>query len=1713
MTDPASDARRPPPFQPRCVSIDLEVGVNDGRIHRFAAVRGDTGETLIFRGGNLAAALRELDALAAGASFILGHNIIAFDVPHLIAVQPGLEVLKLPAVDTLRLNPLAFPRNPYHHLVKHYQDGQLKSGRLNDPELDARLTLDVLRDQHRALKAAHASAPDLVCAWHWLTTTEAAGMGLDSFFATVRHQPRPRDEDAARAIQRRLAGNACSTCAGEVIASAGRLAWPLSYALAWLSVAGGNSVMPPWVRHQFPDAGALVRRLRDTPCSDPACAWCRDRHSPEAELERWFRFSAFRPDPVGDDGRPLQRAIVEAAMRGRHVLGILPTGTGKSLCYQLPALSRFDKLGALTVVISPLVALMADQVAGLERSGITSCAALNGLLSMPERADVLDRVRLGDVGILIVSPEQLRNRTFRKTLAQREIGAWVLDEAHCLSKWGHDFRPDYRYVGRFIREKAGAGAIPPILCLTATAKPDVVTDILDYFHGSLGVELAVFNGGSERTNLDFAVVPTTEPEKLAHVHQVLSEYLPEEVAGGAIVYCATRRQTEDVKQFLVDKGVAADRFHAALKPEEKKTIQERFIRGDLRVIAATNAFGMGIDKPDVRLVVHSDIPGSLENYLQEAGRAGRDRAQARCVLLYTPEDVERQFGMSARSRLTQREIQAILRALRRLDHSRHGKGGEGEVVATSGEIVAAEEQGVYEPDSATDDTRVRTAISWLEEAKLVSREENRVQIFPSSLRVATLADARAKLAAKPMQPRYRDQLLHVVEALMNASADEGISTDELIGASGLTSEEVRRALYDLEALGIASNDTALTAYVHVGVDRSSHKRLDEAVALEDGLIDLMRESAPDLDKGAESILHLRRTTQCLKDRGHQRVLPEHVFRLLRSLAADGRGEADAGGSLKLRRLDAEAVQVTLQREWTALQKTAKLRQAAGRILLDHLTGRVPAGARGTDLLAETTLGKLLSALDADLALQAVAKDLSKLLDRALLWLHEQEVIRLNKGLAVFRPAMTIHLARGKRGFYKTDFEPLKLHYQEQVLQIHVMAEYAQRGLRAVADAVRLAADYFILSREDFIRRWLPDKGKDLSRQTTPESWRSIVENLRNAAQQRVVTDDRENTNVLVLAGPGSGKTRVLVHRIAYLVRVRRENPRGILALAYNRHAAVEIRQRLSALVGDDARGVTVLTCHALAMRLTGASFADRAPTDEDFKRVLERAVALLRGAGLPPEEADEQRDRLLAGFRWILVDEYQDVGPEQYALISALAGRTLGDTDRTLSLFAVGDDDQNIYAFQGASVEFIRRFEADYSAKPAFLVENYRSTGHIIAAANRVIEGARQRMKAGEPIVVDAARRKLPPGGIWAEVDPAGKGRVQVLPVGRNALTQAIAVMTELQRLSGLRPGWDWSRCAVIAREWRLLEPVRAYCELNGIPVQMADEHPPKFWRLRETQALLGWLDGSGTRLLDGPKLREWLMRQSLNPWWDMLREALAEYLLETHNAELPAGHFREWLAEWGQEARRRQTGVLLTTAHRAKGLEFEHVAVLDGGWDNLGKDEDPDAPRRLLYVAMTRARQTLTLGCFEAKPGNPYIACLKNLPDAFVRDAIDLPTPSDDLRHAYLRVSLRDVDLGFAGRYASEHPVHRRIAGLVVDDELLLKREKDLCVVQNARGQIVGRLAKAFQPPAGKRFVSGKVSAVLVWKREDSEPEYASYLKCGQWEVVVPELVFGPPS
>ena len=295
---------------------------------------------------------------------------------------------------------------------------------------------------------------------------------------------------------------------------------------------------------------------------------------------------------------------------------------------------------------------------------------------------------------------------------------------------------------------------------------------------------------------------------------------------------------------------------------------------------------------------------------------------------------------------------------------------------------------------------------------------------------------------------------------------------------------------------------------------------------------------------------------------------------------------------------------------------------------------------------------------------------------------------------------------------------------------------------------------------------------------------------------------------------------------------------------------------------------------------------------------------------------------------------------------------------------------------------------------------------------------------------------------------------------------------------------------------------------------------------------MVEWLRGARPPLVRGTELRAWVDAQPPGPWIELLREALDEHALEVgEDTEVPVGHFIEWLAEWGWNVRRRQRGLMLLTAHRAKGLEFDHVAVLDGGWERRGRGEDADAPRRLYYVAMTRARQTLALARFGdrqgmerpnfvGEPAAPaYAGRSHPLPHAFPdggaflhrSPGVALPE-APELARRYRRLGLDDVYLSFAGRCHPRHPVHRAIAALSPEDPLEVRvDEQGRWNLLDGSGTAVGRLAASFEPPAGTRPGAATVLAVVAWSREASEPRYRAGLRCDAWEVVVPELVFEP--
>ncbi|MGN6293593.1 MAG: RecQ family ATP-dependent DNA helicase [Chitinophagaceae bacterium] len=336
-------------------------------------------------------------------------------------------------------------------------------------------------------------------------------------------------------------------------------------------------------------------------------------------LKQYWGYSQFRP---------LQEDIIQSVLDGKDTLALMPTGGGKSLCYQVPAMA----MEGTCLVISPLIALMKDQVEGLRKKGITAFAIYSGM-KRKEVINILQLVTESNCKFLYVSPERLETSLFKEYLPGMHINLVAVDEAHCISQWGYDFRPPYLRIAALREELSDI----PVLALTASATPEVQQDIMDKLHFQ---QQQVFRQSFERSNLSYSVFNVDS--KINKISEILGR-----IPGTGIIYCKSRKRTKEISELLQLQGISSDYYHAGLTQEERNRKQEAWIKNEIRVIVCTNAFGMGIDKPDVRTVIHADTPDCLENYYQEAGRAGRDGKHSFAVLLYADKDLEELNGLSA----------------------------------------------------------------------------------------------------------------------------------------------------------------------------------------------------------------------------------------------------------------------------------------------------------------------------------------------------------------------------------------------------------------------------------------------------------------------------------------------------------------------------------------------------------------------------------------------------------------------------------------------------------------------------------------------------------------------------------------------------------------------------------------------------------------------------------------------------------------------------------------------------------------------------------------------------------------------------------------------------------------------------------------------------------------------------------------------------------
>lgn len=456
------------------VFIDTEVNPQTRKVADYGAVRED-GAVLH------TSSKSDFDAFVSGCNAVCGHNIIGHDLKF--TSLRGNPII----IDTLFLSPLLFPKRPYHHLVK---DDKLQVEELNNPVNDSMKARDLLNDEISAWNQLSSERKELY--YHLLHNSAE----FEGFFKYIGYASTTQNSfwnrllnvqpDWAELILKEFEGKVCSHADFKTLVK--QYPIELGYSLAVIGADDIFSITPAWVLRNYPHVVNVMNLLCNTSCED--CDYCHQRLDAHQGLKEFFGYNEFR---IFDDV-PMQQQAVESAIRGESILTIFPTGGGKSLTFQLPALMAGRNAHGLTVVISPLQSLMKDQVDNLAARGISEAVTINGLLDPIERAEAIRQVAEGTANLLYIAPEMLRSKTIERLLLNRDVVRFVIDEAHCFSAWGHDFRVDYLYIGDFIRqlqEKKKLGKPIAISCFTATAKQKVISDICDYFRVKLGLELKV----------------------------------------------------------------------------------------------------------------------------------------------------------------------------------------------------------------------------------------------------------------------------------------------------------------------------------------------------------------------------------------------------------------------------------------------------------------------------------------------------------------------------------------------------------------------------------------------------------------------------------------------------------------------------------------------------------------------------------------------------------------------------------------------------------------------------------------------------------------------------------------------------------------------------------------------------------------------------------------------------------------------------------------------------------------------------------------------------------------------------------------------------------------------------------------------------------------------------------------------------------------------
>ena len=1595
INNTGDDSVKPTPRDTsRFAFIDVEVGMKDHRIHDIGAMKWDRAIFHSAKKEDLMDFLKDMD-------FICGHNIIHHDAKYLFEKGDYRWMF----VDTLYVSPLLFPEKPYHHLLK---DDKLVSEQINNPVNDCEKAYDLLMDE--------------VAQWNTLSddkksiyATLLQGIAEFEGFMYFVNAKSTKTEDLANLIRSTYLGKICEHADIENIIA--QYPIELAYALALIDTTDHRSITPAWVLYNYPNVENIVRRLRHSKCLR-GCSYCTKDLDVYYNLKQYFGYDQFRTY----EGEPLQEKSVCAAVDGKSLLAIFPTGGGKSLTFQLPALMEGRSVHGLTVVISPLQSLMKDQVDNLADRGIAEAVTINGLLDPISRSLAIQRVSDGDASLLYIAPEMLRSKTIEKILLARHVVRFVIDEAHCFSSWGQDFRVDYLYIGKFISEyqKKKKLVTPiPISCFTATAKQKVVQDICDYFKQTLNLDLELFASTASRTNLRYSVIHTdTDEDKYTKLRSLIAES-----SCPTIVYVSRTKRTKQLAEKLTRDGYKALPFNGQMDADEKIANQDAFMSDQVRIIVATSAFGMGIDKKDVGLVVHYDISDSLENYVQEAGRAGRDpELQAKCFVLYSDSDLDKHFILLNQTKLSISEIQQVWKAVKEMTKQR------ARVCCSALEI--ARKAGW--DDSVSDiETRVRTALAALEQAGYLERGNNIPHVYATGITVKNVDEARRRITESVLfEHEEVEKAVRVIKSLISqkhiAKAQDDVAesrVDYLADILGLKKNDVVSVVERMRQEGILADTKDISAYLNdTGESEHKSKRLlEQFTKLERYILnnipdDVLRISCKQLNDNAQK-------------EGISSATEKDIRTLLYFLTIKGytRKKEDA----------AHNMEVVRQSDLDTIIKRFEKRLAICQFAVEWLFKQTLSSSAEEEEKkrgVQFSIVELLNDIKKSSNLFGSMQDVQlEDVEEALLYLSKIGALKLEGGFLVLYNAMDIRRVKDNRLQYKqADYRMLNEFYKQKIQQVHIVGEYANLMVKDYNAALQYVQDYFQMDYKRFVAKYFKgERVREIERNITPEKYKQLFGSLSD--KQMEIISDKESRCIVVAAGPGSGKTRVLVHKLASLLLLEDVKHEQLLMLTFSRAAATEFKQRLMGLIGNAAHFVEIKTFHSYCFDLLG-----RIGNLDDAKDVVSRAAQMINDGEVEPNRIAKTV---------LVIDEAQDMSAEESALVQALMR-----ANEEMRVIAVGDDDQNIFEFRGSNSMYMAKLLKESNGHFVEMTENYRSSQHVVRYANTFVSAIKGRMKSrpivsmsqesGSVNITHHASAYMYQPLVDDLIKHRGRGTMCVLTQTNEEAVIMVALLRSYNLKSKLIQSMDGFRF------WNMAE-VRLfmkYIETETHTPLVTDE----VWEKSKQRTYAAYANSASLCYLQQciKLFEETNKAKYLTDFKEYIFESSAEDFCNLHDAD-----------------------VVVSTIHKSKGMEFDDVYMLISEPRQL-----TDEVLRRYYVGITRAKQRLFVHT------NSSLFAKSDIVQKHIDSTIyEMPN------EIVLQLSHKDVNLGYFKHHKKEVLALRAGQKLRYDNGYLfdIKTNKPVCQLSQ---KIMSELSTWNEK---NYFVSDVlIRFIVAWRPKDAPKE-----------------------